>query len=106
MTALTFISSFMAADTLGQTFLLAKERVAVTLIGIWLGGLTLSVVDSSSQHWWIGLVGLLHCLLFLASACRVFYGNVGGGHEKDYIKIPLQVFLPVYSALYIAHLIF
>lgn len=90
----TFVSSFMVSDTLNHVFSVSKERTSVVLLSIWLGCEVLSYFGEN----WITWIGLLHCAIFIASALKVYYGNYGS-HEKDYIKIPLTVFIPIFGVL-------
>eukprot|EP00796_Vickermania_ingenoplastis_P010286 gene10286-7189_t len=96
----TLVSSFMAADTISSVFLVSAHRAATVLLSLWLGALTISILETD----FLSLVGLLHCLIFLGCAGRVFFGNFGS-HEKDYIRVPLQVCVPFYTILWIASML-
>lgn len=96
MAALTFASSFMAADTVIHVLRLQKDRIATIFFGIWLVAAALTVVDED----WLSTLGFGHVILFLG--CFVVEktrSDASAIQEKDYIMVPTRLYVPLYLAV-------
>lgn len=96
---LTFFSSFMTADALRHVFLLPVEELSLVFFSIWSAAVILSLLDKD----WVTSLGFFHVFIFLICAVKVYRGNYGG-HEKDFIKVPLTVFTPLFLVVFCWHL--
>lgn len=100
MTLLTGLSTFMAADTFSHVSGLQSCKVASAMQGIWFASVVLSLLDGE----WLTLLGFVHLLIFVlcGALTYVMYG-AQYVKTKDFIKLPLLIYVPLFIVLSMMH---
>ncbi|KAG5504504.1 hypothetical protein JKF63_04956 [Porcisia hertigi] len=97
---LTFLSTFMVADTVSNTWpLLSRGRVALTSCSVWVAAFVLTMLGADN---WLMTLGLLHAVTF----CFCGFLLRGGDNAArsflthDFVRFPVVTFLPALLMLY------
>ncbi|EAN88682.1 hypothetical protein TcCL_ESM07469 [Trypanosoma cruzi] len=86
----TLLSTFMAADTLSQTFGFHHANIGKFMLFVWISAVFMAPWMSS-----IEMLGCLHCVAFVSAAAR--FGEAGLSY--DFVRIPLLTFVPTFGIL-------
>ncbi|GET89895.1 hypothetical protein, unknown function [Leishmania tarentolae] len=97
---LTFVSTFMVADTVANIWqLLNSGRVALISYSVWMAALTLTVLGTD----WLTTLGFVHVLIFVT--CWWLARDDGNtayslASRDDYVHFPVTVYVPAFVVLY------
>ncbi|CCW70451.1 unnamed protein product [Phytomonas sp. Hart1] len=95
----TLASTFMAADTTAHILDVNPERISKILLYIWIGTLVLTLLDGD----WMSTLGCVHTFFYLACALLAYMSPGEDNLKRDYIRIPLTIFVPTFLSFYIMH---
>ncbi|CCW63606.1 unnamed protein product [Phytomonas sp. EM1] len=95
----TLASTFMAADTTAHISNIKPETASKILLYIWIVALVLTFLDGD----WMSTLGCVHAFFYLVCALLAYLSPDEDNIKRDYIRIPLTMFVPTFLIFYIVH---
>lgn len=96
MLTVTFVSTFMTADTVSHVGQLKSDSVGKLFLSVWLAALCLTILDGD----WFTTLGWVHTAIFLCSYSLARLGQTVEHTSKDFIKNPVVYFVPCFLITY------